>query len=224
MRPKPHKDNSVQGTSAFVRQLVCLTFGCCYLFTAATAMADEAEEPEPVISGKLTASVQLDHIRTRSDSSYVQSITEPTIEAGFIWRPPWNFRVHAIVTLGFVKDTLTGWDNRFEGLGLLSDEMYPLCDSGSRNLFIGKRDVAFGLAPDEAWGLYGTDLIDEFGIESMLTLGAELTVGDENSGELAVGAAAFMTGTAFLSDLLITQQGRTKRSDGGLSVSVQCAT
>lgn len=110
-------------------------------------------------------------------------------------------------------------DRFFRDFGLFLEELYFALRIGEGVLNIGKFNPDFGIADDEAAGLYGDDLAGDYELTERIGVSVEVPL-EAFGGAHVVSAAAFMADTTPLSDSLFTSRGRLRRKDGGVANTV----
>lgn len=80
----------------------------------------------------------------------------------------------------------------------------------------GKFTPVFGICWDRGAGIYGADFAEDYEISEQIGLGESYTLPTEAIGEHVFSLSSFYADTTSCSDSIITRQGRTRNSDGGV--------
>lgn len=139
-----------------------------------------------------------------------------TFEGGLALVFPGSAGLHAILVLEPVDDAVG--DRYFQDFGLYAEELYLSAPVGGGELQIGKFNLEFGLANEDAPGLFGDEVAGDYELTERIGVAAGIPVA-ALPGEPALSIAAFMADTTPLSDSLGTSRGRLRRRDGGVSNS-----
>lgn len=123
-----------------------------------------------------------------------------------------------------VEDPSPGSTRWFEDQGLYAEELYAQAEFGAVTVRAGKFDPAFGLAHDDAPGLYGPDLADNYMTLGALGVRADWLLssvegsgdGEATTTDQTLSMSIFTADTSFLSRSLFTDRGRLARGDGGV--------
>jgi hypothetical protein len=137
-----------------------------------------------------------------------------SFEGGLWLEFPGGASLHATLILEPVTDP--SGDRYFEDFGLYAEELYLALPAGGAEIRAGKINLDFGLANDEAPGLFGDEFPGEYELTERIGMAAELPLGSGAAGP-ALTAAVFLADTTPLSDSLFTRRGRLHERDGGVS-------
>ncbi len=176
-----------------------------------------ADEFNTGLSGEIAIEIQNDHIYDSDDEDNEISELSPTIEIETTYRFSKALSVFSQLTMESVGEPGPGKDYVFEDIGAFVEELTVNYDHHRFGLFAGKYTINFGLAWDEAPGIYGADLAEDYEFTERLGIGAYLLFGSDEIGEHRFEASAFFADTSFLSDSAFSKRGRLKLSDGGVS-------
>lgn len=127
---------------------------------------------------------------------------------------PSDFGVLALLVLEPVTDAEA--DRYFRDVGLFVEELYAFGPVGTGDVRIGKLNLSFGLANDEAPGLFGDEIAGEYELTERLGIDVEVPLSDA-PGAPSLSAAAFMADRTPLSGSVMTKRERLHRRDGGVS-------
>jgi hypothetical protein len=183
---------------------------------AATLPGWAVAEPEnpgfPRIRGEILVEIQAnsgidandrDGTLTLESAFSIHLSDEFAIEAGFVLEP--------------VSDPRPGDDRWFGDTGLFVESVVLRWEHGPVSLHAGKFNPAFGFAWDLAPGIYGVDLAEDYEITERIGFGGNLDLGGGAVGRHHLSAEVLFADTSPLSESLVTDRGRTRRSDGGPS-------
>ena len=180
-------------------------------------MAAEFEQGAFKLELEGSLEVQTDHVFNADDTDEELTNTEQTLELETAISFSKAFSIHSLSTFDSVHDPKPGKSRFLKGNGLHIDNLYLEAEHRGVILRAGKYDVAFAVAWDRAFGIYGTDIAEDYEIENKIAVGAEITFDLKSWGKHVLTGSAFFSDTSFLSDSLFTRTGRLKESDGGLS-------
>jgi hypothetical protein len=140
--------------------------------------------------------------------------TEPTfaLQLGPRWR------LVSQLSLERVRQDRDGDNRLFGDHGLYAKSLYAEYGDERWIIQAGKIAPAFGLAWDEAPGIYGRQFAEDYEINQRLGLSAGLVLGAEKNGpKHTLTAAVFRLDDTELSRSTLKDRGRTRRVTGGLS-------
>jgi hypothetical protein len=168
--------------------------------------ADVAASPEepaaevlPLIAVEGTAELQSDlGIGNKPRTSAFYATVEPEITVNL--SEYLNFHGHLIFEP--VHDPIEGRMNVFHDQGLYAEELYAGVNIGDAALQIGKIDPQFGVASDEAPGIYGSSLAETYDFKGALGAQLKYTVSEstDGSGEDAITTKHVLFGSVFTAD------------------------
>ncbi len=170
----------------------------------------------PSVSGEILLEVQNDWVYDSDDKddkiNDLFATVEPTLRLGML-EGLW-------LELGLVLEPVEapdpGEDRYFDDHGLYAETLSLNYDHPWFFVTAGKFTQNFGIAWDLAPGIYGTDFAEDYELSERWGLGGGLRVsGDFGTHELSAGV--FFLDTTILSASVLTNRGRTERSDGGPS-------
>ncbi len=193
-----------------------IAISCCLTALAVPVFADEDMQGAPYISGTAEFEIQTDHTVRSDDPAMRMTDTGLTAEMDVALWLTSAVSINANVAFDPVVDPGPGEDRFFEGQGLHLDELFIRYRSDRFSLSAGKITPIFGTAPDEAPGIYGTDLAGDYEIEEQIGIAGSVVFNGGSYGEHIVTASAFFADTTILSNSALTKRGRLDRSDGGV--------
>ena len=190
------------------------------LMIAGPAIAQGSGDTPPVfpdIEGNISAEVQIDHgsngLRPGLRATTFEGTLEPEVT---VWLAPFA-SLHTNLSLDSTDNRLSDQNSNFGSVGLRVQELYLHLAIDNLVLFGGKLDVDFGIAWDDAFGLYGTDLAEEYEFDERIGAGAGVRFGSDVFGQHQLSALVFFADTSVLSGDLITGRDHLSISDGGVS-------
>jgi hypothetical protein len=185
--------------------------------TCGRSFAQGAEHGALKLELEGSLEIQTDHVFAADDADEELTNTEQTLDLESVISFGKAISIHSLATFDSVRDPEPGKSRFLKAIGLHLDNLYLELEHHNLKLRAGKYDVAFAVAWDRAFGIYGTDIAEDYEIENKIALGAEFTLDLENWGKHVLSGSAFFSDTSFLSDSLFTSTGRLKKSDGGLA-------
>lgn len=195
--------------------LLTLFAGAVVAFSApATVLADEGT---PSISGEIAFELQNDWNYKADDRASLNNNLSPTIEPSVTFQlsPQWSVFAHAVMET--VGDAAKFENRAFEDIGLYMEDLYLEYAADRFGAKAGKLNVGFGVAWDMAYGLYGTDLAEDYEISERIGFVGDWHVGKGRYGTHTVSGATFFADTTFFSESALRGRGDTRRGDGGVS-------
>lgn len=181
--------------------------------------AKEEAKPRsyPYLKGEAELEFEHDNVFDADDPDSEGSDTynTTTISVGAYFSE--RFSLHGTFVFEPVLDPEPGEDRFFEDHGLYAEELYAKLTFDPFELYAGKFNPAFGKAWDDTPGVYGTDLAEDYELSERIGAGFSLSREKTPLGDLTFKAAAFTADDTLLSQSVITNRGRTRREDGGLS-------
>ncbi|MGV3549609.1 hypothetical protein [Rhizobium sp.] len=178
---------------------------------AATA-GEPASEVLPLIEIEGSAELQADFgLGKRPRTTAIYATVEPEITVNLSE----YLNVHGHFIFEPVRDPIEGRMNAFRYHGLYAEELYAGLNVGEATFQVGKINPNFGVAGDDAPGLYGFTFAEGYEIKGALGLQAKYSLSEvtRSSGEDAVTTQQLLFGSAFsadpsvLSRSLITDRG-----------------
>lgn len=123
------------------------------------------------------------------------------------------------VEAGFVFENVRDpvGDRFFEDQGLFVEQLFLQYAGDGFALKAGKFNPAFGVAWDLAPGIYGVDFAEDYELTEKVGFGADVTLGDETTGEHTLSAATYFADTSVLSQSFLTSRGETRIGSSGPS-------
>ncbi|MEP2920374.1 hypothetical protein [Sulfitobacter sp.] len=180
-------------------------------FTAPQAFAQDAKLG---FSAEFSVEVENDFTFDATDSGAEVNNLNATIEGAITYR----FSPSTYLHLGLVFEQLGDpeGDSEFEDHGLYAEELFLSHDFGRFTGYTGKFNVAYGLANDEAPGIYGTDFVEDYEITERVGAGLSIPV-EFAGGSHEIYGALFQADRSFLSDSIGFERGQLDLDDGGVS-------
>lgn len=195
--------------------VLTLFAGAVVAFSAPAAVL--AAEGTPDVSGEVVLELQNDWNYKADDRSNLNNNLSPTIEPAvtFTLSPQWSVFAHAVMET--VGDAAKFENRAFEDIGLYMEDLYLEFSADRFGAKAGKLNVGFGVAWDMAYGLYGTDLAEDYEISERIGFIGDWHVGKGSYGTHTVSGATFFADTTILSESALRGRGDTRRADGGPS-------
>ena len=188
--------------------------------TAETAAQDKPGEALPLISVLGSFELQFDNSFSTSDPEAKVRSLSATIEPEITVNVSQNFRLFGHLVFEPVLDAPGGATSYFRDEGLYFEELYAEGTIGSVDISAGVIDPTFGLATDEAPGLYGSDFAEGYDFLGATGIATDWTLSSVDSGahtvEQVLSASVFTADRTALGKSLFTNIGRTRLSDGGV--------
>ena len=188
------------------------------------AFADDASFPR--VEGEVSVEIQNDYTYDSDDPDAELNDTYTTTEPGVSVRLTPELSIEGAFVFEPVQDPGPGDDRFFDDHGLYAENLYLQYATDRFSLFAGKINPTFGVAWDLAPGIYGTEFAEDgYELAERIGAGGSVTFGNETAGAhtltaapiMAATAATFFADTTFLSESTITDRGRLRESDGGVS-------
>ncbi|MCP3985163.1 MAG: hypothetical protein GY723_12295 [bacterium] len=108
-------------------------------------------------------------------------------------------------------------DRYFDGQSLFAEQLFLQHESDRWSVRAGKFNPRFGIAWDQAPGIYGIDFAEDYEITERIGLGGALRLGNDRVGFHHLTADVFFLDTSFLSRSVPNDRGLTRKADGGAS-------
>ncbi|MEO0962505.1 MAG: porin [Pseudomonadota bacterium] len=185
--------------------------------SVASAPALAEEELFPRIEGEIPIEIQNDYTFDADNKADERNDIYTTIEPAISIRFTENFSFETDLVLEPVLDPDPNDDRFFEDEGLFVQTAYLVYRQDTFEVFAGKINPTFGVAWDIAPGVYGTDLAEDYEITERIGFGGAVTLGGEHAGSHTLTASTFFADTSFLSESIITERPRNRKSSGGVS-------
>lgn len=194
-----------------------LTLFSCALVAFPVPSMVLAAEKTPVVSGEIAFELQNDWNYRSDDRANLNNNLSPTIEPSATFRlsPRWSVFAHAVMET--VGDAAQFENRAFEDIGLYMEDLYIEFSADRFGAKAGKLNPGFGVAWDNAHGLYGTDLAEDYEISERIGFVGDWQVGAGRYGTHTVSGATFFADTSFLSESALRGRGDTREQDGGVS-------
>lgn len=193
--------------------LACLTMAAsCF-----SSFQVHAEEFKPAIHGLILFEAEDDWAFDSDDSDAEVNTLTGTVEPYFILSLTDRLAVETTLVLEQVQDTDPGEDTYFDNEGMYVEQLMLSYTDDHYSLYAGKFEPGFGTAWDLAPGVYSADFAEDYELAERIGLGGSYSVGEDETGEYTLSAAAFFADTTFLSDSTITRRGNLDEDDGGVS-------
>lgn len=172
----------------------------------------------PAISGALSIELQNDWAYQSGDRANQSNDLYTTVEPSVAVRlsPSWSLFAHAVLEPVTPPEQ---FENRvFGDHGLYMEDLFVEYAPAPFYLRAGKMNVGFGIAWDEAPGIYGRDFAEDgYETAERIGVGGGWTIDAAGLGRHRVSAATFFLDTTILSQSVLRGRGDTRRRDGGVS-------
>ena len=169
----------------------------------------------PHIKGSLSIEFQSDYT---FKSSNLENEVSDTFNSTYLelgWYFSRYFSIQSGVSFDSVLDE--GGDLFFENHGLFIETLYAKFQFNGTKFIAGKYNPAFGLAWDEAPGLYGADFADDYELTERVGFGISKEFDELTVGTIEITASIFQQDRSVLSNSIITERGRTTLANSGVS-------
>jgi hypothetical protein len=185
----------------------------------AGALAAIAAAPAPALEyGPFTAEISVelenDTVVDADDSAAEISDTYATIEAAIAMALGASSSLNLSLTSEPITDAIR--DRAFEDHGLYAEELFLNHDFGAGEIILGKFNPAFGVAWDEAPGIFGADFAEDYQLTEQIG-GAVLIPFRIGASENFLSVALFNADRSFLSKSLGRKRGRNTLAAGGVT-------
>ena len=162
------------------------------------AAEDKADEAVPLIAIEGDAELQVDAGLGKQHTGAIFATVEPEITVNLSD----TFRLFGHFLYEPVLDPTEGRFNTFHSEGLYAEELYAGLTVGQVKFELGKIDPMFGVATDEAPGIYGTYLASNYDFKGALGLAAKvfLTENTIGTGDDAVTVKQMIHASIFTAD------------------------
>lgn len=162
---------------------------------------------------EVTVEIENDPIFKSTDPANEISDTYATIEAAITLAIGASSSLNASLVFEPITDAAD--DRFFEDHGLYAEELFFNHDFGAGELILGKFNPAFGVAWDEAPGIFGADFADDYQLTEQLG-GAVLIPFAIGASENILSVALFNADRTILSDSLGRVRGQNSIAAGGV--------
>lgn len=202
----------------FALRILTAAVYAAVLFNAvpATAAEDKKEEHH-WITGEIAFELENDATVASEDPdgeiNDLYAAIEPSVTVHFT---P-EFSLTALGVFEAVRDPDPGDDRYLDGHGLYLEELHLDYETERFSLIGGKFAPNFGKAWDEAPGVFGTGIAEDYELSERIGFGGGVNFGSGAMGEHTLSASLFFLDTSPLSDATITSRPRNFKSDGGPS-------
>lgn len=176
----------------------------------------------PFLSVEGSFELQFDKVFDTSDPEASYGSLYATIEPEVTVNVTDQFRLFAHLVFEPVLDPPTNTTSYFADQGLYFEELYAQGTVGNLDLSAGLIDPVFGLASDDAPGLYGGDFASNYdylgaaGVAGTWALASSEAGDGSLTAEQSVSFSVFTADRTALSKSLFTNRGQTVLSDGGV--------
>lgn len=190
----------------------------CLVVLAGTASSGPqalAGSDKPWLSGEVSTELQADWNSVSTAGSAVN--LEATADADVTAHLSDYLSLVTKLKLESFFDPTPGRGRFLQDVDLLTEQLYLEFAHEPFRVQAGKIEIPFGIAWDLAYGLYGSDLAEDYEIEDQIGMLVEFALSDEIAGGHKIAAAAFFADTTFLGAPLFSQSQRLRHSDGGLT-------
>lgn len=187
------------------------------LLAAAPAIAAEEKEEQRWITGSISVELENDTTVSSEDPDGEINDLNATIEPGVTvhFTPEFSFTAHAVFDA--VRDPDPGKNRYLDGHGLYLDELHLDYETDQFSLIGGKFTPNFGKAWDEAPGVFGSGMAEDYELAERIGFGGSYTYESEKVGKHSLSTSLFFLDTSPLSGATITSRPRNFKSDGGPS-------
>ncbi|MCQ0094178.1 hypothetical protein [Roseovarius sp. M141] len=183
--------------------------GALVLLSASPALAWEYGP----FAAEFSVEIENDTVVDSSDPAIEFSDTYATIEAAITMALGASSSLNLALTFEPIIDA-TG-DRVFEDHGLYAEEFFFAHDFGAGEIILGKFNPAFGIAWDEAPGIFGADFAEDYQLTEQIG-GAVLIPFAIGASENVVSVALFNADRSVLSKSLGRRRGPGSLLDGGV--------
>jgi hypothetical protein len=181
--------------------------------SAAIATAQDA--PKKAISGEVLFELQNDWATHSGDPTAERNDTFTTIEAAIEATLGNGLTAKAGLTFEPVTNAEPGKDRFFGDQGLYADALYLEYVRNAFTVWAGKFGQKLGIAWDVTPGVWGTDFAEDYELAEQIGLAVDYGFGSGDAGKHTVTIGTFFTDTTVLSESVITNRHRTKKTSGG---------
>lgn len=197
--------------------LAAACFGAVLFSATLATAAEDKKEEQHWITGSVGFELENDATVSSDDPdgeiNDLNATIEPSVTAHFT---P-EFSLTAVGVFEAIRDPDPGDDRYLDGHGLYIEELHLDYETERFSLIGGKFAPNFGKAWDEAPGIYGTGMAEDYELAERIGFGGGVNFGSEAMGEHTVSASLFFLDTSPMSDATITSRPRNFKSDGGPS-------
>jgi len=188
--------------------LICSTFLAALPVTAAFA-----DISYPRIEAVIPFEIENDYAY-KSDNPAAElnntfAVIEPEVTVHF------SDSISIVAGLVFENIVNPVGDRFFEDQGLFIEQLFAQYSGDNFNIKAGKFNPTFAVAWDKAPGIYGVDFAEDYELTEKIGFGADITFGDDASGEHTLSGSTFFSDTSFLAQTFINSRGQPRIGDGG---------
>jgi hypothetical protein len=188
----------------------------CGSFLVALPVASAfAETSYPRVDAVIPFEIQNDYAYESDDPTAELNNTFAVIEPEVTVHFSDAISIVAGLVLENVNDPVG--DRFFEDQGLFIEQLFAQYSGDNFNVKAGKFNPTFGIAWDKAPGIYGVDFAEDYELTEKIGFGADVTFGDEASGEHTLSGSTFFADTSFLAQTFINSRGQPRIGDSGPS-------
>lgn len=201
--------------------MTSLLAGClCQAANAADAAApdeqpsqeDTADEAVPLIAIEGSGELQMDAGIGNNGTTSLYATVEPEVTVNLSDA----FRLFGHFVYEPVLDPIEGETNVFRSQGFYAQELYAGLTVGQAKFALGKINPVFGVATDEAPGIYGADFAGNYDFKGALGLGVKFFLSEDTIGsgddaltvKQTIDASIFTADPSVLSRSLFTDRGQ----------------
>ncbi|WP_133176203.1 hypothetical protein [Pelagivirga sediminicola] len=164
-------------------------------------------------TAEISVEIENDTVVDASDPALEISDTYATIEAAIAMAIGTSSSLNLGLTFEPIIDATR--DRAFEDHGLYAEEFYFNHDFGAAEIILGKFNPAFGVAWDEAPGVFGTDFAEDYQLTEQIG-GAVLIPFDIGASNNYLSVALFNADRSILSKSLGRRRGQNSLPVGGV--------
>jgi hypothetical protein len=185
-----------------------------------------AEEGTPRLEGEIAIEIESDSFIESDDPDSEFNDTYTTIEPYLALHLLPGFSIETGLVFEPVQDPDPGTSRFFDDQGLYVEQLFAKYEMDAFAVYGGKYNPPFGTAWDLAPGIYGADFAEDYELTEAIGLGGALIFGGEGLGGAALSGSGlgvhrlslngFFSDTTPLSESVITERGRARKSDGGV--------
>lgn len=178
---------------------------------------DAADETVPLIAIEGSGELQMDAGIGDSGTASLYTTVEPEVTVNLSDA----FRLFGHFVFEPVLDPIEGQTNVFRSQGFYAEELYAGLTVEQVKLALGKINPVFGVATDDAPGIYGTDFAGNYDFKGALGLGAKFFLSEDTIGSAddamtvkqTIDASIFTADPSALSRSLFTDRGQFNWQD-----------
>lgn len=189
------------------------TLLCCTVLAAAPFATAYAENSYPRIEAVIPFEIENDYAYKSDDPAAelnnTFAVIEPEVTVHF------SDSISIVAGLVFENVVDPAGDRFFKDQGLFIEQLFAQYSGDNFNVKAGKFNPTFAVGWDKAAGIYGVDFAEDYELTEKIGFGADVTFGDEDSGEHTLSGSTFFSDTSFLSQTFINSRGQPRIGDGG---------